>query len=61
MSYQAVAKHFVVVYLETGFYVVQGHWLVLCVILTQGGIVREEGASVEEMPPGDPTVRHFLN
>jgi hypothetical protein len=25
------------------------------------GVITEKGASVEEMPPSDPTVRHFLN
>jgi hypothetical protein len=29
--------------------------------LTQAGVITEKGASVEEMPPRDPTVRHFLN
>jgi hypothetical protein len=28
--------------------------------LTQARVIREEGASVEEMPPGDPAVGHFL-
>jgi hypothetical protein len=32
-----------------------------CVNLTQAGVITEKGASVEEMPPWDPTVRHFLN
>ena len=36
-------------------------WLVLCVKLTQAGVITEKGASLEEMPPGDPAVRHFLN
>ena len=36
-------------------------WLVLCVNLTQAGVITEKGASGEEMTPGDPTVRHFLN
>jgi hypothetical protein len=27
------------------------YWLVLCVNLTQAGIITEKGASVEEMPP----------
>jgi hypothetical protein len=36
-------------------------WLVLCVNLTQAGVITEKGASLEEMPPGDPAVRHFLN
>jgi hypothetical protein len=35
------------------------YWLVLCQLDTAGVI--EKGASVEEMPPWDPTVRHFLN
>jgi hypothetical protein len=29
--------------------------------LTQAGVIIEKGVSVEEMPPQDPTVRHFLN
>jgi hypothetical protein len=36
-------------------------WLVLCVDLTQAGVTTEKGASVGEMPPRDPAVRHFLN
>jgi hypothetical protein len=32
-------------------------WLVLCVNLTQAGVNTEKGASLEEMPPLDPTVR----
>jgi hypothetical protein len=36
------------------------YWLVLCQLDT-AGVITEKGASVEEMPPGDPTVRHFLN
>jgi hypothetical protein len=27
------------------------YWLVLCVILTQAGVVTEKGSSLEEMPP----------
>ena len=33
----------------------------LCVNLTQAGVIKEKGASLEEMSPGDPAVRHFLN
>ena len=33
----------------------------VCVNLTQAGVITEKGASIEEMPPWDPTVRHFLN
>jgi hypothetical protein len=33
----------------------------LCVNLTQAGVITEKGASLEEMPLGDPAVRHFLN
>jgi hypothetical protein len=29
--------------------------------ITQVGVITEKGASVEEMSPGDPAVRHFLN
>ena len=29
----------------------QLYWLVLCVNLTQAGVITEKGASVEEMPP----------
>jgi hypothetical protein len=32
-----------------------------CVNLTQAGVITEKGASVGEMPPQDPAVRHFLN
>ena len=38
----------------------QLYWLVLCQLDT-AGVTTEKGASVEEMTPGDPTVRHFLN
>jgi hypothetical protein len=37
------------------------YWLVLCVNLTQAGVITEKGASVREIPPRDPAVRHFLN
>jgi hypothetical protein len=37
------------------------YWLVLCVNLTQAGVITEKGASLEEMPPWDPAVGHFLN
>jgi hypothetical protein len=36
------------------------YWLVLCQLDT-AGVITEKGASVEEMPPRDPAVRHFLN
>jgi hypothetical protein len=36
------------------------YWLGLCQLDT-AGVITEKGASVEEMPPWDPTVRHFLN
>jgi hypothetical protein len=36
------------------------YWIVLCQLDT-AGVITEKGASVEEMPPRDPTVRHFLN
>jgi hypothetical protein len=29
--------------------------------LDAAGVITEKGASVGEMPPRDPTVRHFLN
>jgi hypothetical protein len=32
-----------------------------CINLTQAGVITEKGASVGEMPPVDPAVRHFLN
>lgn len=37
------------------------YYLVLCVNLAQARIIKEEGASVEEMPLLGPGVRHFLN
>jgi hypothetical protein len=37
------------------------YWLVLCVNLAQDGVTTEKGASLEEIPLGDPAVRHFLN
>jgi hypothetical protein len=40
---------------------IQMYWLVLCVNLTQTGIITEKGASLEEMPPWNLVVRHFLN
>jgi hypothetical protein len=36
------------------------YWLVLCQLDT-AGVITEKGASVEEMPPWDAIVRHFLN
>jgi hypothetical protein len=36
------------------------YWLVLCQLDT-AGVITEKGASVEEMPPRDTTLRHFLN
>jgi hypothetical protein len=37
------------------------YWLVLCVSLTQAGVIPEKGASVEKVPPWDPALGHFLN
>jgi hypothetical protein len=37
-----------------GLLIVKGKllfWLVLCVNLTQAGVITEKGASLEEMPP----------
>ena len=34
-------------------------WWSLCVNLTQARVIREKGASTEELSPGDPAVRHF--
>jgi hypothetical protein len=39
----------------------QLYWLVLCVNLTQAGVIINKATSLEEMPPRDPAVRHFLN
>jgi hypothetical protein len=39
----------------------QLYWLVLCVNLTQAGVITEKGAFLEEMPPLDPAVEHFLS
>lgn len=36
------------------------HWLVLCVNLIQAIVIWEEGASIEEMPSWDPTVRQLV-
>ena len=36
------------------------YWLVLCVNLTQAGVIIEKGASVGKEPLGDPAIRHFL-
>jgi hypothetical protein len=36
------------------------YWLILCQLDT-AGVITEKGASVGEMPPQDPAVRHFLN
>jgi hypothetical protein len=36
-------------------------WLVLCVNLTQAGVITEKGASFGKIPPRDPVVGHFLN
>jgi hypothetical protein len=38
----------------------QLYWLVLCQLDT-AGVITEKGASVGEMPPRDPAIRHFLN
>jgi hypothetical protein len=38
----------------------QLNWIVLCQLDT-AGVITEKGASVEEMPLRDTTVRHFLN
>jgi hypothetical protein len=37
------------------------YWLVVCVNLTQACVIREQRASVEEMPTWDIAVKHFLN
>jgi hypothetical protein len=37
------------------------YWLVWGVNETQAGVITEKGASVGEMPPQDPAVRHFLS
>ena len=34
----------------------QLYWLVLCVNLTQAGVITEKGASVGKMPPQDPGI-----
>ena len=39
----------------------QLYWLILYVNLTQAEGIIEKGASVEEMPPQDLDVRHFIN
>ena len=36
------------------------HWPVLWVSLTQAEVITENGASLEEMRPWDPAIRHFL-
>jgi hypothetical protein len=38
----------------------QLYWLIFF-NLTQAGVITEKGALVEQMPPQDPAVRHFLN
>jgi hypothetical protein len=37
------------------------YWLVLCVNLTQAGVITGKGVSFEKRPPWDLAVRHFLN
>ena len=37
------------------------YWLVLCVNLTQAGVIIQKGGSVGEVPPWDPAVGHFLS
>jgi hypothetical protein len=37
------------------------YWQVLCVNLTQAGVIEEKIASVGEVPPRDLAVGHFLN
>lgn len=44
-----------------GFVELKGVLAVLCVNLTQAGVITEKGTSVKEMLPWDPAVRHFLN
>jgi hypothetical protein len=41
--------------------IILAYWLVLCVNLTQAGVITEKGASVGEVPPWDPAVGYFLN
>lgn len=36
-------------------------WLALFINLAQAKVIKEEGASVEEMASWDISVRHFLN
>ena len=36
------------------------YWLGLHANLTQDGVITEKGASLEEMSPLDPAVRHFF-
>jgi hypothetical protein len=38
----------------------QLYWLVLYQLDTVG-VITEKGVSVGDMPPRDPTIRHFLN
>jgi hypothetical protein len=45
---------------EGFFSFAQVYLLVLCVNLTQAGVIPEKGASLEEMPPLEPAVRHFF-
>jgi hypothetical protein len=37
------------------------YWMVFCVNLIKARVITEKGAFLEEVPPGDPAVRHFLN
>jgi hypothetical protein len=41
----------VLLYEESKFKYTHMYWLVLCVNLTQAGVITEKGASVREMPP----------
>jgi hypothetical protein len=52
---------FLTEYIHSGTQRWHVYWLVLCVNLTQAGVITEKGASLEEMTAWDPTVRHFLN
>jgi len=37
------------------------NWLILCINLTEAGVITETGTFLEEMPPYGPAVKHLLN
>jgi hypothetical protein len=60
VNYQMRGIHLTSIIAIYSSYRVPVYWQVLCQLDT-AGVITEKGASVEEMPPWDPAVGHFLN